>query len=205
MAMGNYIKSAGYLLIFLASAAFIAYGWMMLQFDYARKALDRGEATQAMDYYARVESPFHKVPWLPELLQQEYNHLTFNQVAILYRQRKDEEALLKLEQLPGHAPALGSSGDYSFWMGNLLFRQAVQSHDPEASVNALKAAMSEYQRGLAAEPEDWDLKFNYELVRNIFAQQDRDRKSQEQKVKSIMEKMRPKEPSYQELVPEKRG
>jgi hypothetical protein len=65
--------------------------------------------------------------------------------------------------------------------------------------------MSEYQRGLAAQPGDWDLKFNYELVRGILAQPERDRKAQEQKVKSIIDKMRPHEPSQQQVAPEKRG
>ena len=90
-------------------------------------------------------------------------------------------------------------------MGNVLFRQAIESKDGETATNSLKAALSEYQRGLAQQPDDWDLKFNYELVRNILAQPDRDRKSQEQKVKSIMDKMRPQDPSQQQMAPEKRG
>jgi hypothetical protein len=90
-------------------------------------------------------------------------------------------------------------------MGNLLFRQALESKDPETVTNALKSAMSEYQRGLAAQPDDWDLKFNYELVRSILVQPERDRKAQEQKVKSIIDKMRPQEPSQQQVAPEKRG
>jgi hypothetical protein len=72
-------------------------------------------------------------------------------------------------------------------------------------MTALKAAMSEYQRGLAAQPDDWDLKFNYELVRNVLARPDRDRKAQEQKVKSLLDKMRPQDPSQQQIAPEKRG
>ena len=63
----------------------------------------------------------------------------------------------------------------------------------------------EYQKGLVAQPDDWDLKFNYELVRHIFSQKDQSRQQQEQKVKTLIEKMRPQEPSRQELAPEKRG
>jgi HKD family nuclease len=97
------------------------------------------------------------------------------------------------------------SGDYAFWMGNLLFRQATESKNPETSLNALKAALSEYQKGLAAKPEDWDLKFDYELVRSIFAQQDRNKEKQQQQIKTLIEKMRPQDPSQQQLAPEKRG
>jgi hypothetical protein len=205
MPIKKYVVLTVYLIVFLISAGLLAYGWLMLQFDTAQKALRRGDSAQAMEIYARMEAPFHKVPWLPDLFKDEYRHLSFNQVSILYSQGKNQDALAKLEQLPAHAPALTESSDYSFWMGNLLFRQAVESKDPETSVNALKTAMSEYQKGLASQPDDWDLKFNYELVRKILSQQDRDRQKQEQKVKSLIEKMRPQEPSRQEIAPEKRG
>ena len=205
MPIKKYVALTVYLFVFLISSGLLAYGWLMLQFDTAQKALRRGDSAQAMEVYARMEAPFHKVPWLADLFKDDYKHLSFNQVSILYSQGKNQEALAKLEQLPAHAPALAESSDYSFWMGNLLFRRAVESKDPETSVNALKTAMSEYQRGLASQPDDWDLKFNYELVRNIFSQQDRDRQKQQQKVKSIIEKMRPREPSRQEIAPEKRG
>ena len=205
MPIKKYVALTSYLLVFLISSGLIAYGWLMLQFDTAQKALRRGDLSQAMEIYAPVETAFHKIPWLPDLLKSEYKHLSFNQVSVLYSQSKNQEALAKLEQLTAHAPALAESSDYSFWMGNLLFRQAAESKDPETSVNALKTAMSEYQRGLASQPDDWDLKFNYELVRKVFLQQGRDRQKQEQKVKSIIEKMRPREPSPQEIAPEKRG
>jgi|ERR671924_1922206 tetratricopeptide (TPR) repeat protein len=205
MPIKRYIAAIGYLLVFLISAGLIAYGWLMLQFDHAQKALHQGDSARALEVYARAETPFHQIPWFAQLFEDEYKHLSFNQIAILYSQRRNRESLAKLEQLPAYAPALVESSDYCFWMGNLLFRQAVESKDPEASVNALKTALSEYQRGLVSQPDDWDLKFNYELVRKIFSQQDRDRKKQEQKVKSIMEKMRPQEPSRQEMAPEKRG
>jgi hypothetical protein len=128
-----------------------------------------------------------------------------NQVAILYSQRKNGDALAKLEQLPSDAPELVESADYLFWMGNVLFRQALESKDPETSVKTLTSAMSEYQRGLAAQPDDWDLKFNYELLRSMLAQPDRDKKAQEQKVKSIIDKMRPTDPTQKQMAPEKRG
>ena len=111
----------------------------------------------------------------------------------------------KLEQSPAHLPELAESSDYAFWMGNLLFRQATESKNPEASLTALKGALSEYQKGLAAKPDDWDLKFDYELVRAIFAKQDRSQEKQQQKVKTLIEKMRPQDPSQQQMAPEKRG
>jgi tetratricopeptide (TPR) repeat protein len=201
----THAKILGYLFLLIISVALIGYGWMMRQFERAQNAYRQGDSARALEIYGEVHSPFQKLPWMSTHFKDEYEHLNLNEVAILYSQRKYQEALAKLEGLPADAPSLVESGEYSFWMGNLLFRQALESKNPETSVNALKGALSEYQKGLVAQPDDWDLKFNYELVRHIFAQQDRNRQQQEQKVKTLIEKMRPQEPSRQELAPEKRG
>jgi hypothetical protein len=183
----------------------MAYGWLTLELDRAQQALSRGDLAGAMETYARVERPLHQLPWLAQILPEEHKQASLNQVAILYRQQKNDDALAKLEEIPAHAPALVESADYYFWMGNVLFRQALESKDPEISGKTLTSALSEYQRGLAAQPDDWDLKFNYELLRNLLAQPDRDRKAQEQKVKSIIDKMRPTDPTQKQMAPEKRG
>lgn len=205
MPIRKYLVATGYLLLLLLSLGLLAYGWMMRQFSSAQVAFRQGDTQRALERYGRAENPFTKLPGLAALFREEYKQANLNQVSILYGQNQNQEALAKLEQLPVYAPALAESSDYAFWMGNLLFRQAVESKNPEASMTALKAALSEYQKGLAAEPDDWDLKFNYELVRQIFAQQGRSREKQEQKVKTIIDKMRPPDPSQQQLAPEKRG
>jgi tetratricopeptide (TPR) repeat protein len=205
MALKKRINWTAWTLVLLISLGLLAYGWMNFELDRARTAFDQGDLERARTIYSRVEEPFQDLPWLAQVFTAEHKQASLNQVAILYSQRKNDEALTKLEQLPAYAPALGDSADYGFWMGNVLFRQALESKDPEAVTNALKSAMSEYQRGLAAAPDDWDLKFNYELVRSILSQPERDRKAQEQKVKSLIDKMRPQEPSRQQVPPEKRG
>jgi len=200
----THAKALGYLVLLIISAALLGYGWMMRQFERAQDAYRHGDSVRALEFYAYVERPFQKFPWMSALFKEEHEHLNLNQVAILYSQGKYQDAFAKIERLPADDPSLVENGEYSFWMGNLLFRQAVESKNPEASMSALKGALSEYQKGLVAQPDDWDLKFNYEMVRHIFAQ-DRNRQQQEQKVKTLIEKMRPQEPSRQELAPEKRG
>ncbi len=205
MPIRKYLVTAGYLLLLLLCLGLLGYGWMMRQFETAQNALRRGDSAQALEYYGRAERPFQTFPWLAALLKEEYARVSLNQVAILYNQKQNQEALEKLEQLPTQLPALAETGDFGFWMGNLLFRQATESKNPEAALKALKAALSEYQKGLAASPDDWDLKFDYELVRSIFVKQDRNQEKQEQKVKSLLEKTRPQDPSQQKMAPEKRG
>lgn len=192
-------------LIFAFSTGLLAYGWWLLRIEKGNLALSQGETETAAKLYEAAEGPFRRAPWLGQILRDDYQRLIFRQVHILYAKGKNDEAIEKLEQATATAPFLAQSGEYSFWTGNLLFRQAVQTKDPETSVNALKAALSEYQKGLAAEPDDWDLKYNYELVNYIFSQRERDKKKEQQKVKSILDKMRPVEPSREQLAPEKRG
>jgi tetratricopeptide (TPR) repeat protein len=205
MALKKQINWSAWLLVLLISLGLFAYAWLNFELDRAKAAFDQGDLERALAIYSRIEEPFQSLPWLAQVFVAEHKQAGLNQVAILYSQRKNADALTKLEELPAYAPALVESADYSFWMGNVLFRQALESGDSETIANSLKSAMSEYQRGLAAEPDDWDLKYNYELVRSILAQPERDRKAQEQKIKSIIDKMRPQEPSRQQVAPEKRG
>jgi tetratricopeptide (TPR) repeat protein len=205
MPIKKYFVTAGFFLMLLLSVGLLGYAWMMRQFETGQNALHRGDSAAALEAYRRAELPFEKFPHLAKVLKNEYTQVGFNQVSILYHQKQNQEALEKLEQLPAQLPALAESSDYSYWMGNLLFRQAIESKNPEESFNALKGALSEFQKGLAAKPDDWDLKYDYELVRAIFAKQGGEQQKQEQKVKSIIDKMRPQDPSQQQIAPEKRG
>jgi tetratricopeptide (TPR) repeat protein len=193
-------------LIFFLSAGLISYTWWLFQIERGNRALRRGESLSAAEIYQSAEAFLGRVPWLATLFRSDYQKLIFNQVGILYALGRDDEVMDKLDQGTGRAPFLAESGEYSFWTGNVLLRRAVQAKDPEDSLEALKGALSEYQKGLAAEPDDWDLKYNYELVRHILSQKELDKKKEGERVKSILEKMRPTvEPSRQELPPEKRG
>jgi tetratricopeptide (TPR) repeat protein len=205
MPIRKYLTALGYLLLLLISLSLLGYGWAMRQFESAQDSFRRGDRAKALESYGRVDLLFQKAPWLAHLFKEEYTRLNLNQVTILYDQRANQEALEKLEQMPAQLPAVAESGDYSYWMGNVLFRQATETKNPEAALTALKGALSEYQRGLVATPDDWDLKYDYELVRSIFAKQGGDRQKQETKVKSIIDKMRPQEPTQQQIAPEKRG
>ncbi|MBI4488217.1 MAG: hypothetical protein HY694_03970 [Deltaproteobacteria bacterium] len=194
------------LLILVLSAGLISYAWWLFQIEKGHRTFRRGDNQTASEIYQAAEAPFRTVPWLAQLLRDDYQRLAFSQVGLLYAEGRNDEVIEKLQEEVVRAPFLLESGEYSFWLGNALLRRAVQSKDPEASMDALKAAGAEYQKGLVAQPEDWDLKYNYELVKHILSQKERDTKQQEEKVKSILEKMRPTvDPSREKLPPEKQG
>ena len=51
----------------------------------------------------------------------------------------------KFEEAVRSSPTIKDQGDFSFWMGNLLFRRAVASKDGEEALGYLKSALAEYQ------------------------------------------------------------
>ena len=71
----------------------------------------------------------------------------------------------------------------------------------------LYAAGDHYRKALERAPDDWDLKYNFELVQYVLRQQELDRQKEEARIKSILERIRTiTEPGEREPPPpEKRG
>jgi len=193
------------ILVFLCSAGLIGYSWLVFQISRGVAAARHGELETASNIFERAQTPFRTIPWLSQILKSDYEKLTFDQVNVLFAQGEPEVIFDKFEEAVRSSPAIKDQGDFSFWMGNLLFQRAVASRDGEEALGYLKSALAEYQRGLAVAPQDWDLKYNYEVIRQIFAQKEQDSKREGEKVKSILDKMRPTQDKKQQIAPEKLG
>jgi tetratricopeptide (TPR) repeat protein len=191
--------------IFLCSAGLIGYSWLVFQMSRGVAAARHGELETAAALFELAETPFRKVPWLSRIVEGDYKRLIFDQVNVLFAQGEPDVIFDKFEEAVRNTPAIKDQGDFAFWTGNLLFRRAVASQDGEEALGYLKSALAEYQRGLAAAPEDWDLKYNYEVMRQIFSQKEQDSKKEGEKVKSILDKMRPTQEKKQQIAPEKLG
>jgi tetratricopeptide (TPR) repeat protein len=193
-------------LILVLSGACLLYAWVVLEFDRGVKAGERGDFEAALAHLEAAAQPLDKIPLLPWAFKEDYQAIVFNQVRILYQAGEYEKVVEKLEQAARGASFMSETAAHSFWLGNVLVRRAVESPDAEEIVQGLQSAAAEYQKGLTAHPEDWDLKYNFELTRQILTQRDQDRKKTGEKVKSILEKLQPvDEKSRQELPAEKRG
>ena len=204
--MRRFVWLTGLVLAFILSGALAYYGWWVLQIEKGNSALRQGEVETALEIYEKAEWPFQWAPWLARILSDDYQKLVFNRISILYGARENDAVIKKLEQEAARAPFLSETAEYSFWMGNVLLRRAVRAKNPQATVNDLKAALAEYQKGLMAQPEDWDLKYNYELLLSVLSRKGRDESKEEERVKSLLDKMRPQvEPQKEQLAPEKRG
>jgi tetratricopeptide (TPR) repeat protein len=189
------------------SLALLGYGAWLLQLQRGARAADYGDLEAAANIYASAERPFAKVTLLARLFPDHYSRSIFPQVALLYSRGKTDEAMGKLEQAVAAAPSTTERPEYGFWNGNVLLRRALDNEDPEVVMKNLFAAGDHYRKALAGAPEDWDLKYNYELVQYMIAQQELENKKEESKIKSILERMRTvTEPGEKEPPPpEKRG
>ena len=196
--------------IFLAivgvcSAGLIAYSWLAFQMSRGVTAAREGEFEKAASIFALAEKPFQTVPGLPQLLKDDYEKLIFDQVNVLFAQGDQEAIAEKFEEAVKNDPSIKDRGDFAFWTGSLLFHRAAAAKKGEEALDHLKSARAEYQRGLAAVPEDWDLKYNYEVISQIFSQKQQDTKREGERVKSILDKMRPAQEKKQDIAPEKQG
>src|SRR5262249_48244123 len=188
------------ILVFLCSAGLIGYSWLVFQISRGVAAARYGELETASNIFERAEMPFRTVPWLSQILKSDYGKLTFDQVNVLFAQGEPEVIFDKFEEAVRNLPAIKNKREFFFWMGNVLFQRAVASRDGEEALGYLKSALAEYQRGLAVAPQDWDLKYNYEVIRQIFAQKEQDSKREGEKVKSILDKMRPTQDKKQQIA-----
>ena len=203
--MKKFLWSGFLILVFLCSAALIGYSWLVFQMSRGVAAARQGELEKAAAIFELAETPFRTIPWLPQILEDDYNRLILDQVNVLFSHGEPEAIFDKFEEAVRNSPAIKDDGNFAFWTGNLLFRRAVTSQDGEEALGYLKSSLAEYQRGLTVAPEDWDLKYNYEVLRQILAQKGQDGKKEGEKVKSILDKMRPAQEKKQEIAPEKLG
>lgn len=203
--MKKFLWAVFLMLVLVCSAGLIGYSWLVYQISRGVAAARHGELETAANIFELAETPFRTVPWLSRILKYDYEKLTFDQVNVLFAQGEPEVIFDKFEEAVRSSPTIKDQGDFSFWMGNLLFHRAVASKDGEEALGYLKSALAEYQRGLAVAPEDWDLKYNYEVMRQIFSQKEQDSKREGEKVKSILDKMRPIQEKKQQITPEKLG
>jgi tetratricopeptide (TPR) repeat protein len=192
--------------IFVLSGALLGYTYWLYRVEKGNEALLGGDDETAIHVYQEAAAVFAKVPWLPRLLRSDFQSLTFNQVRLLYLRGDSDAAIEKLEEASVQAPFLTETPDYAFWAGNIVVRRALQTKDRMDALDLLKEAVEIYQTGLALQPGDWDLKYNYELVRHLLSLRVKDERKGEEKAKSILEKMRPAaDPLRDNLPPEKRG
>jgi len=201
----RWARLAGISGVVLLSLFLLGYGLWQLQLERGARAAAHGELDTATAIYASAEWPFPS--FLAQVFPDAYSRAVFPKIALLYSRGKTGDAAIELERVTTRAPALAERPEFAFWSGNVLLRRALEATDLEIIIKHLYAASAHFRRALEASPADWDIKYNYELVQRILAEQEGEKEKEESKMKSILDRVRtitepaPKEPP----PPEKQG
>ena len=127
------------------------------------EALGAGNYAQALASYSAGEARFDRLPPVKQAFSTEYNRIVGNELWLLYRLERYDEAIDKAERAPDGAQP-------HFWAGCAFFDKARVEQNNDARLGWLSRAEEEFRRAVEAAPDDWDTKFNFELTTRLAAE-----------------------------------
>lgn len=147
-------------------------------------ALAAGQFDQALAEYRLAEARFDALPAVRQVADAEYARVVGNHLLALYRLKRYDELIDLAQKAPaGAAPA--------FWSGSAFFQKAIAEEQPDARLGWLGRAEEEFRKAIAAAPDDWDTKYDYELTTRLAAEL---RKQPKTPPKQMMQLLRPPQP-----------
>jgi len=149
--------------LLVAGLAAIAFARWTRPVADADAALDAGNYPQALAGYAAGEARFDRMPPVKQAFAAEYNRIVSNELWLLYRLERYDEAIDKAERAPEGAQP-------HFWAGCAFFDKARVEQNGDARLGWLSRAEEEFRRAVEASPDDWDTKFNFELTTRLAAE-----------------------------------
>lgn len=157
------IKSIGsglMVVIFLAGCATLAYSWWTHPAAEADRALAEGQYEHALADYSTGESRFNRMPFSKQLFTAEYSRLISNQLWLLYRLGRYDDVIEKAESAPESAMP-------HFWAGCALYRELDPAQKPDERQQWINRAQEEFRQAVEANPNDWDTKYDFELLSRL--------------------------------------
>src|SRR5713226_2374169 len=154
------IASGATVLVLLAGGAALAYArWTDPAADGDRAIAD-GQLERALAAYAHAEARFDRIGAAKQLFAADYDRVIGNQLSVLYRLERYDDTIEKADRAPEGAMP-------HFWSGCAFFAQARAEEMPEARLGWMSRAEAELRRALDAAPDDWDTKYDFELVTRL--------------------------------------
>ena len=126
-------------------------------------ALADGRYEDALASYARDETRFDRLAAAKEFFAADYSHVMANELWLLYRLQRYDETVDKAQRAPESALP-------HFWSGCAFFEKARAEEKPEPRLAWLTRAEEELRRAVEAAPDDWDTKFDFEMVTRLAAE-----------------------------------
>ena len=144
------------ILALIAGAALLLYArWTAPQIE-AAAAAAAGDSTRALQAYRGSTARFRDLPVTQQILPRDFARATYNELALLYRSGNYDAVLEAGDTAPADAFP-------HFWAGCALFAKSDLEDKAEERLAWLNRAKDTFKLALAAAPDDWDTKYNYEL------------------------------------------
>ncbi|MBI4481290.1 MAG: hypothetical protein HY652_00225 [Acidobacteria bacterium] len=193
------------IVLLVCGAGLLWLGSWARDLQQANQRFSEGDNVKSAQMYHGVLAKLPNVSWLRQALGAQIREAILSEVVILYREKKYQDGIRVLQERADQFPFLSSHDSYHFWLGNLLFQQALIEKAPESLIDGLRASQEEYQKALEQSPHNWDYKHNFEVVKRIFLLGEKSRQPEEE-LELLLEEIRTDmERRKRELPPEKRG
>ena len=157
------LASGVIVLVMAAGVAALTYARWSDAIADGDRAMADGRLDGALAAYARAEQRFDRIGPAKQLVARDYDRTIANQLWALYRLGRYDETIEKADRAP-------ESTDPHFWAGCALFEKAVAEDKPETRLGWMSRAEEEFRRAVDAAPDDWDTKYDFELVTRLAAE-----------------------------------
>jgi len=127
----------------------------------AQQAMKDGRLQEALLEYRNAERRLAGSSIVRRLLPEVYDSAISSELAIMYSLKQYDEVIDK-------AGASGSSAA-RFWAGCALFAKADVDISDKNRLNWMAQAQQEFRGAIDAEPDNFDARFNYELIARLIA------------------------------------
>jgi len=163
MVSAKSLVSGAMVLVLLAGGAALAYARWTDPIAEGDRAIAEGELERALAAYGRAEARFVRVGASKQLFAGDYERVVENQLWALYRLGRYDDTIDKADRAPAGALP-------HFWSGCALFEKARVEEQPEARLAWMSRAEEELRRAVESSPDDWDTKYDFELVTRLAAE-----------------------------------
>lgn len=144
------------ILALIAGAALLLYARWTEPLVEAAAATAAGDSARALQAYKGSTARFADMPITQQILSRDFARSTHNELALLYQNGQYDAVLEAADTAP-------PSASPHFWAGCALFAKGELEDKAEERLAWLNRAKDTFKMALAAAPEDWDTKYNYEL------------------------------------------
>ena len=148
------------LLLLVVGLTMLAYARWTRPVADGDAALAGGRHDEALARYTEAEERFDRYAPAKQLFADDYSHVMANQLWILYRLQRYDDVIDRAQRAP-------ESARPHFWSGCAFFEKARAEEKPDPRLAWLTRAEEELRRAVEDTPDDWDTKYDFELVTKL--------------------------------------